>query len=279
VGRIGESFAKLYQTADKMKRMGEPPPGAVAEHDNLRILRYLAKLTINPAIAHGVAHEVGSLEPGKLADVVLWPIAFVGATPKLIVRRGMIAWSVMGDPNAPIPTTEPVLYRPMWGVFGQAPAATSVTFTSQVALEGGVGDRLRLQKRLVAAKGCRTVTKKQMVRNTARCSFATRSGWSRAATRRGCPACSTTSARSVASSWSGRMSPAGSSGPWPACSASCCRAVPRPRDSRATSASTRACSPPRPIGSEWPSVRSWPWPASGCSGAAPVSPTSPEVGP
>jgi urease subunit alpha len=165
MGRIGESFAKLYQTADKMKRMAEPPPGAVAQNDNLRILRYLAKLTINPAITHGIAHEVGSLEPGKLADIVLWPIAFFGAKPKMIVKGGLIAWSVMGDPNASIPTTEPVLYRPMWGAFGSAPAATAVTFTSQAALADGVGDRLRLQKRLVAVQGCRSVTKAQMVRN------------------------------------------------------------------------------------------------------------------
>jgi len=165
MGRIGESFAKLYQTADKMKRMSEPPPGAVSGNDNLRILRYLAKLTINPAITHGIAHEVGSLEAGKLADIVLWPIAFFGAKPKMIVKGGLIAWSVMGDPNASIPTTEPVLYRPMWGAFGSAPAATSVTFTSRAAVDAGVRDRLRLQKRLVAVKGCRAVTKKQMVRN------------------------------------------------------------------------------------------------------------------
>jgi urease subunit alpha len=165
MGRIGESFAKLYQTADKMKRMSEPPPGAVSTNDNLRILRYLAKLTINPAITHGISHEVGSLEPGKLADIVLWPIAFFGAKPKMIVKGGLIAWSIMGDPNASIPTTEPVLYRPMWGAFGSAPAATSVTFTSQAAVDGGVADRLRLQKRLVAVKGCRQVTKKQMLLN------------------------------------------------------------------------------------------------------------------
>ena len=165
MGRIGESYAKLYQTADKMKRMSEPPPGSVSGNDNLRILRYLAKLTINPAITHGIAHEVGSLEPGKLADIVLWPIAFFGAKPKMIVKGGLIAWSVMGDPNASIPTTEPVLYRPMWGAFGSAPAATAVTFTSQAALDDGVRDRLRLNKRLVAVKGCRSVTKKQMLLN------------------------------------------------------------------------------------------------------------------
>jgi urease subunit alpha len=165
MGRIGESFAKLYQTADKMKRMSEPPPGSVAENDNLRILRYIAKLTINPAITHGMAHEIGSLEAGKLADIVLWPIAFFGAKPKMIVKGGMIAWSVMGDPNASIPTTEPVLYRPMWGAFGKAPAATSVTFTSQAALDLGVREKIGLDKRFVAVRGCRDVTKKQMIRN------------------------------------------------------------------------------------------------------------------
>jgi urease subunit alpha len=165
MGRIGESFTKLYQTADKMKRMSEPPPGAVSGNDNLRILRYLAKLTINPAITHGISHEVGSLEAGKLADIVLWPIQFFGAKPKMIIKGGLIAWAVMGDPNASIPTTEPVLYRPMWGAFGSAPAATSVTFTSQAALADGVGDRLRLQKRLVAVKGTRNISKQDMVRN------------------------------------------------------------------------------------------------------------------
>ena len=167
MGRIGESFAKLYQTADKMKRMGDPLPGGTPRNDNDRILRYLAKLTINPALTHGIAHEVGSLEPGKLADIVLWPIQFFGAKPKMIVKGGMIAWSVMGDPNASIPTTEPVLYRPMWGAFGSAPAATSVTFTSGAALAAGVRSRLGLRKRLVAVRNCRSVTKKDMVRNDA----------------------------------------------------------------------------------------------------------------
>jgi urease subunit alpha len=167
MGRIGESFAKLYQTADKMKRMSQPLPGGTARNDNDRILRYLAKLTINPALTHGIAHEVGSLEPGKLADIVLWPIQFFGAKPKMIVKGGMIAWSVMGDPNASIPTTEPVLYRPMWGAFGSAPAATCVTFTSQVALEAGVRSRLGLRKRVAAVRNTRGVTKKDMIRNDA----------------------------------------------------------------------------------------------------------------
>jgi urease subunit alpha len=165
MGRIGESFAKLYQTADKMKRLGAPLVEQATSNDNARILRYLAKLTINPARAHGIAHEVGSLEPGKLADFVLWPIQFFGAKPKMIVKGGLIAWSVMGDPNASIPTTEPVLYRPMWGAFGRATAATSVTFTSRAAAELDIGTTLGLRKRLVPVAGCRSVGKRDMVRN------------------------------------------------------------------------------------------------------------------
>ena len=165
MGRIGESFAKLYQTADKMKRLGAPLKEQAAGNDNARILRYLAKLTINPARAHGIGHEVGSLEPGKLADIVLWPIQFFGAKPKMIVKGGLIAWSVMGDPNASIPTTEPVLYRPMWGAFGRATAATSVTFISRAAAELDIGSRLGLRKRLVPVVGCRSVGKRDMVRN------------------------------------------------------------------------------------------------------------------
>jgi urease subunit alpha len=165
MGRIGESFAKLYQTADKMKRLGAPLVEQATSNDNARILRYLAKLTINPARAHGIAHEVGSLEPGKLADIVLWPIQFFGAKPKMIVKGGLIAWSVMGDPNASIPTTEPVLYRPMWGAFGRATAATSVTFTSRAAAELDIGTTLGLRKRLVPVAGCRSVGKRDMVRN------------------------------------------------------------------------------------------------------------------
>jgi urease subunit alpha len=126
MGRIGESFARLSHTADKMQRMGEPLAEEAPNTDNFRILRYPARLTINPARAHGI----GSLEPGKLADIVLWPGAFFGAKPKMIVKGGMIAWAAMGGPIASIPTTEPVLYRPMGAAFGSAPAATRVTFTS-----------------------------------------------------------------------------------------------------------------------------------------------------
>jgi urease subunit alpha len=165
MGRIGESFTKLYQTADKMKRMGAPLAEESDRNDNVRILRYLAKLTINPAITHGIAHEVGTLEVGKLADIVLWPIQFFGAKPKMVIKGGMIAWAAMGDANASIPTTEPVLYRPMWGAYGSAPASTCVTFTSAAALADGVGERLGLRKRLVAVRGCREISKRDMVRN------------------------------------------------------------------------------------------------------------------
>ena len=168
MGRVGESFAKLFQTADKMRRQRGPlREDAGAGNDNARILRYLAKLTINPAISHGIALEVGSLEPGKLADIVLWRIPFFGAKPKLVVKGGLIAWAAMGDPNASIPTPEPVIYRPMFGAFGKAMAGTCVTFTSQAGLERGIGARLGLDRRLVAVRGCRALTKRHLVRNDA----------------------------------------------------------------------------------------------------------------
>ncbi len=166
MGRVGETFTRLIQTAHKMKgQRGPLPEDAGRGNDNFRVLRYLAKLTINPAIAHGVAAEVGSLEPGKLADIVLWPIAFFGAKPKLVIKGGMIAWAAMGDPNASIPTPEPVFYRPMFGALGAAVHRTSVTFVSRAALEAGVPERLGLRRRAVAVGGCRRLTKAHMVRN------------------------------------------------------------------------------------------------------------------
>src|SRR3981081_267005 len=141
MGRIGESFIRLFQTAHKMRHFKGPLPGD-GPADNYRILRYLAKLTINPALAHGISHLVGAIAPGLLADIVLWPIPFSGVKPKLVVKGGMIAWALMGDPNASIPTPEPVLYRPMFGALGGALAATSVTFVSRAALESGIGERL-----------------------------------------------------------------------------------------------------------------------------------------
>jgi urease subunit alpha len=167
MGRIGESFTRLIQTAHKMKEQTGPLADDPAGADNARVLRYLAKLTINPALTHGIAHEVGSIAPGKLADLVLWPIKSFGAKPKLILKGGMIAWAAMGDPNASIPTPEPVIYRPMFGAYGRAMSATSVTFVSQASLDRDLAGQLGLSRRLVAVRGCRTVGKRDMVRNDA----------------------------------------------------------------------------------------------------------------
>jgi urease subunit alpha len=167
MGRVGETVTRAFQTADKMLSQRGKLPEDSAEHDNARLLRYLAKLTINPALAHGIAHEVGSLEVGKLADIVLWDPAYFGAKPKMIVKGGMIAWAAMGDPNASIPTPQPVFYRPMFGAYGKALANTCVNFVSQAALDLGVPERLGLERRCVAVKNCRSVGKKDLVRNDA----------------------------------------------------------------------------------------------------------------
>ncbi|HKB32880.1 MAG TPA: urease subunit alpha [Candidatus Dormibacteraeota bacterium] len=164
MGRIGESFIRLFQTAHKMKHFKGPLEGDGAA-DNLRILRYLAKLTINPARAHGISHVVGSIAPGMLADIVLWPIEFFGVKPKLIVKGGMVAWALMGDPNASIPTPEPVMYRPMFGALGGALAQTSVTFTSRAAFDSGIRERLGLNRQVEAVRDCRHLGKADMVRN------------------------------------------------------------------------------------------------------------------
>jgi urease subunit alpha len=164
MGRIGESFIRLFQTAHKMKHFNGPLEGD-GTADNSRILRYLAKLTINPARTHGLAHVVGSIAPGKLADIVLWPIEFFGVKPKLILKGGMVAWALMGDPNASIPTPEPVFYRPMFGALGGALAQTCVTFTSRAALDSGVRERLGLTRQVEAVRDCRKLGKADMVRN------------------------------------------------------------------------------------------------------------------
>jgi urease subunit alpha len=164
MGRIGETVIRLFQTAHKMRELKGPLEGD-GRNDNGRILRYLAKVTINPARTHGIADLVGSLEPGKLADVVLWPIAFFGVKPKLVLKGGMIAWALMGDPNASIPTPEPVLYRPMFGALGGALAETSVTFTSRAAYDAGIRDRLGLRRRVEPVSGCRAIGKADMLRN------------------------------------------------------------------------------------------------------------------
>ncbi len=165
MGRVGEVVIRTWQTAHKMKVQRGPLAPDGERNDNFRARRYIAKTTINPAIAHGVAHEVGSIEPGKLADLVLWDPAFFGVKPSLILKGGFIAAAPMGDPNASIPTPQPRHYRYMFGGFGRAMPNSSVTFVSRAALEAGVGDRLGLQRRLVAVRGCRSITKRDMVLN------------------------------------------------------------------------------------------------------------------
>jgi urease subunit alpha len=165
MGRVGEVITRTWQTAHKMKVQRGALPEDNARNDNFRARRYVAKYTINPAITHGVAHEVGSIEVGKLADIVLWRPAFFGAKPALIIKGGMIVAAPMGDPNASIPTPQPVHYRSMFGALGGARAATSVSFVSRAGLEGGMGERLGLRKRLVAVAGTRHLRKSDLKLN------------------------------------------------------------------------------------------------------------------
>jgi urease subunit alpha len=165
MGRVGEVILRCWQTAHKMKLQRGLLPGDGERHDNFRIKRYVAKYTINPAIAHGIAHEVGSIEPGKWADLVVWRPAFFGVKPSLVVKGGFIALAAMGDPNASIPTPQPVHYRPMFGSFGGALAKGSLTFVSQAALAGGVRERYGLAKTVSAVKDIRRVRKQHMIHN------------------------------------------------------------------------------------------------------------------
>jgi urease subunit alpha len=167
MGRIGEVVTRTWQTADKMKRQRGSLPGESAENDNVRVCRYVAKYTINPAIAHGISHELGSVETGKFADLVIWKPAFFGVKPEIILKGGFIAWSVMGDANASIPTPQPVIYRPMFGSYGKAKQSTSITFVSKAALDAGVPVKLGLQRRIAAVKNCRGLTKRNMIHNDA----------------------------------------------------------------------------------------------------------------
>src|SRR5215475_6114919 len=164
MGRVGEVIIRTWQTAHKMKAQRGSLTGDPAAHDNARVKRYVAKYTINPAIAHGIAHFVGSVEPGKLADLVLWKPAFFGVKPSLVLKGGMIAAAAMGDPNASIPTPQPVHYRPMFGSFGRA-LRTSVTFVSQAALANPVLRDLGLSRPLEAVRDTRRIGKKDMVHN------------------------------------------------------------------------------------------------------------------
>jgi urease subunit alpha len=165
MGRVGEVITRTWQTAHKMKVQRGALKEDTARNDNFRAKRYLAKYTINPALTHGIAHEVGSLEPGKLADIVLWKPAFFGAKPAMIIKGGMIAAAPMGDPNASIPTPQPVHYRYMFGALGGARNATCVSFLSQAALEADLPIKLRLQNRVVPVRGTRTVKKKDLIHN------------------------------------------------------------------------------------------------------------------
>lgn len=166
MGRVGEVILRTWQTAHKMKVQRGTLEGDGARNDNTRVKRYVAKYTINPAIAHGISHEVGSIAPGKWADLVIWKPAFFGVKPALILKGGFIAFAAMGDPNASIPTPQPVHYRPMFGAFGGAIARTSLTFVSQAGLAADIGTRFGLAKRLSAVKNIRGVTKRHMVHNS-----------------------------------------------------------------------------------------------------------------
>jgi urease subunit alpha len=168
MGRVGEVIIRTWQTADKMKRQRGALKGDASGNDNARAKRYVAKYTINPAIAHGVSTHIGSIEKGKLADLVMWSPAFFGVKPDLIVKGGAIAAAPMGDPNASIPTPQPMHYRPMFGAFGRAIASTSLTFVSQAAIDNGLAKKLRTQKPMVAVKNTRgKISKKSMIHNGA----------------------------------------------------------------------------------------------------------------
>jgi urease subunit alpha len=165
MGRVGEVITRTWQTAHKMKMQRGSLEGDPAEHDNFRAKRYIAKYTINPAITHGIAHEVGSVEAGKLADLVLWKPAFFGTKPSMIIKGGMIIAAPMGDPNASIPTPQPVHYRQMFGAIGGARHATVMTFMSQSGVVAGVADQLGLKNMVGTVSNCRSVTKANMVLN------------------------------------------------------------------------------------------------------------------
>jgi urease subunit alpha len=169
MGRIGEVVTRTWQTAHKMKvQRGPLPQDAGTGADNFRAKRYVAKYTINPAISHGISRHIGSVEIGKLADLVIWSPAFFGAKPDLVLKGGMIAAAPMGDPNASIPTPQPVHYRPMFGGFGKAVSTTSLVFVSQAALANGLKGRLGTDKQMVAVENTRGgISKKSMIHNDA----------------------------------------------------------------------------------------------------------------
>jgi urease subunit alpha len=167
MGRVGEVIIRTWQAADKMKQqfgsLGKDP----ARHDNFRVKRYIAKYAINPAITQGISHVVGSIEVGKWADLVFWKPAFFGVKPTLILKGGMIAAAAMGDPNASIPTPQPVHYRPQFGAFGGALHKSSITFVSKAGLKAGIAGKYGLQKEVMAVKNTRNIGKRDMIHNDA----------------------------------------------------------------------------------------------------------------
>ena len=167
MGRVGEVLIRTWQTADKMKRQRGRLAEETGDNDNLRVRRYIAKYTINPAIAHGIAHQIGSVEEGKRADLVLWNPAFFGVKPEMVLLGGTIVCAQMGDPNASIPTPQPVYSRPMFGAYGRSVEQSSVTFVSEAAQAAGIGDRLGLAKRTMAVAGIRGIGKQDLVLNGA----------------------------------------------------------------------------------------------------------------
>jgi urease subunit alpha len=167
MGRVGEVITRTWQTAHKMKEQRGVLPGDSSANDNFRAKRYVAKYTINPAVTHGIAQYAGSVEQGKIADLVLWNPAFFGIRPAMVIKGGMIALAKMGDPNASIPTTEPVFYRPMFAAHGRAKYSTSVTFVSRAAMDGGIKNRLGLQRLVLPVSGCRKIGKADMRHNNA----------------------------------------------------------------------------------------------------------------
>jgi urease subunit alpha len=167
MGRVGEVLIRTWQTAHKMKVQRGRLKEETGDNDNFRVKRYIAKVTINPAITHGLDEWIGSIEIGKLADLVLWTPAFFGVKPDMVLKLGTIAAAQMGDPNASIPTPQPVHYRPMFGAFGKAMPRSSVTFVSQAALDDGIARRLGVERQLLAVKNTRGISKESMIHNDA----------------------------------------------------------------------------------------------------------------
>lgn len=165
MGRVAEVVIRTWQTADKMKQQRGKLPEERGDNDNFRIKRYIAKYTVNPAIAHGISRHVGSIEAGKLADIVLWKPAFFGVKPEIIIKNGFISYARMGDPNASIPTPQPVAYRPMFGAHGKAAAETAVLFVSQAAAEADIRTEYGLSKPTLAVENCRNIGKKDLIHN------------------------------------------------------------------------------------------------------------------